>query len=116
MEFCNAEEGIHKGSTEYLERCLRSRLGSALERIVVHPKCLDLAIVVVSQPSRGREVHGIPLSDSFRNVMTFFEPEGNGRSSSFERIQSLRNTALFDPSSLGSVEGPKLIKKGTLSL
>jgi hypothetical protein len=112
LEFSTAEQGIYKGSQEHLEQYIRAHTGNALDRIMVHPNCLDLALVVVWKPNRQREVHGIPLSDSFRNVMKFFDSDSRNKAGSFERIQRLCSTALFDPRTLGDAGGPKLVEKG----
>jgi hypothetical protein len=99
-QFIDADGGSHKGSLRKLEECVFKAVSPFVQRPVIgkYPTCQDLVLIRLAQPSGEVECHGLPLSDSFRNVMKFFEPERED--SSFEYIKEVVRTAEFDPKSM----------------
>ena len=111
--FTSEDEGRNKGNWERLEQVIRGRIQDALKSVSRHPSCPELAIVVVTQPNGSREIHGIPVSDSFRNVRSFFDTDSQG---TFERIQKVCLTAKFNAEGAGDSMPPELVAKGKVSL
>jgi hypothetical protein len=115
--FVREDEGRYKGDWSRFESVVRGRVQgrarAGLVSVTRHPKCDELAIVVVRQPSGEQEAHGLPVSNSYRNVMKFFNADGKN---DFDHIQSIQYTALFKPETVTSPSGPELVEKGKASL
>jgi hypothetical protein len=62
-----------------------------------------LAVVIIEEPGQSREVFAIPISDSARNVMDFFDG-----ASGFNPISRIDQMAILDRRTLN------LAKKGSL--
>jgi hypothetical protein len=113
--FIEADGGANKGSVQKLEEFVQRAVGSDSPPVTTkHPCCQDLAVVRVQQPSGDVEVHGLPLADSYRNVMKFFDVDG--AEASFSAIKDVVCTAEFDPQSMARSGEWVLRVKGVVRL
>ena len=113
FEFVSAEDGALKGGLQYLEGYLKNKLGDTLERVAIHPDNAEMVIVTVKTQEGTSEVLGIPLSDSYRNVMKFFDLDQK-TSNSFAAIKRVNRAVIFRPGSQNDAGGPKIALKGSV--
>jgi hypothetical protein len=111
--FVQLEEGRYKGDWVRFEREIRGRVQEGFVRVQRHPRCEELAIVVVMQPDGSMEAHGLPVGDSYRNVMKYFDADD---CHGFGQIRRVHCAAQFNPDTLNAPSGPELVQKGKVSL
>jgi hypothetical protein len=114
--FVEEDEGRNKGNLERLRQLISERVKEGFVAVQTHPNCADLAIVVVRQPDGGTEVHGLPMSDSYRSVMKFFDADSRGEPVGFAVIRKVHYTAQFRPETVDGRSGPELVGKGRVLL
>jgi hypothetical protein len=116
--FIEADGGSYKGSVAKFEESVVNAVGSIVARPVVarHSECQNLATVRVEQPSGEVEIHGLPLTDSFRSVMGYFEAENQQDGGGFRQIKEVARTAQFDAASIQKGGGWELAEKGSVRL
>ncbi len=98
--FFAAEGGRFKGDLERLRSDLQKALGRALLDVRRHPRCENLAVVLLQHTDGSQEALGVPLHHGYANVEDFFTVEGGKFA---QKLNNILAAAVLDPQNFSLV-------------